>query len=56
MDEILYELERIRWIELRALGYLFSCIKKLHQDSAYMLAERGMLSMTTPFMRAYSLC
>ncbi len=51
MDEILYEL-RERSIGLNAgrWDYIFSCIKKL----GAVLPDRGQVTMTVPFMRAYT--
>ena len=51
MDEILYEL-RDRSLGLNAgrWDYIFSCIKKL----GAVLPDRGQVTMTVPFMRAYT--
>ncbi len=51
MDEILYEL-RERSIGLNAgrWDYIFSCIKKL----SAVLPDRSQVTMTVPFMRAYT--
>ncbi len=55
MDEILHALKtHSAGLNCGRWDYIFSCIKKLHQQPAFMLAERGALTMTTPFMRAYS--
>jgi malate synthase len=55
MDEILYELRDYgaalnagRW------DYIFSIIKKFRVDPAFVLPDRVQVTMTTPFMRAYS--
>ncbi|MBI2421357.1 MAG: malate synthase A [Candidatus Hydrogenedentes bacterium] len=56
MDEILYELRRHsgglncgRW------DYIFSYIKKFAKKGDYLVPDRAVVGMTTPFMRAYSL-
>ena len=55
MDEILYELRtHSAGLNCGRWDYIFSCIKKLHEHFSFMLAERGALTMLTPFMRAYS--
>ncbi len=55
MDEILHELKsHSAGLNCGRWDYIFSCIKKLHQHPSFMLAEREALTMTTPFMRAYS--
>ena len=55
MDEILYEL-RDHSVGLNAgrWDYIFSFIKKFHDDPRYLLPDRGQVSMTVPFMRAYT--
>ena len=55
MDEILYEL-REHSIGLNAgrWDYIFSFIKKFHGDSTHLLPDRGQITMTVPFMRAYT--
>jgi malate synthase len=54
MDEILYELrEHIVALNAGRWDYLFSLIKKL-RSSGTVLPDRGALTMTTPFMRAYT--
>jgi malate synthase len=56
MDEILYELRHHsgglncgRW------DYIFSYIKKFAKKEEYLVPDRALVGMTTPFMRAYSL-
>jgi malate synthase len=56
MEEILYELRNHsaglnsgRW------DYIFSCIKKFRNDPNFVLADRALVTMTSPFMRAYAL-
>src|SRR5665811_2596997 len=34
---------------------IFSCIKKFGRNPGFILADRGLVNMTSPFMRAYSL-
>lgn len=56
MDEILYELrDHSAGLNAGRWDYLFSCIKKFGFDPNFCLAERGLLTMTIPFMRAYAL-
>ena len=55
MDEILYELrEHAAGLNAGRWDYLFSCIKKFRGEGRPALPERGQLTMTTPFMRAYT--
>ena len=54
MDEILYELrEHIVGLNAGRWDYLFSLIKRL-RSLGVVLPDRGQLTMTTPFMRAYT--
>jgi malate synthase len=54
MDEILYELrEHIVGLNAGRWDYLFSLIKRLRALDV-VLPDRGQLTMTTPFMRAYT--
>jgi malate synthase len=54
MDEILYELrEHIVGLNAGRWDYLFSLIKRLRSLDV-VLPDRGELTMTTPFMRAYT--
>ncbi|MFZ5523165.1 MAG: malate synthase A [Pseudomonadota bacterium] len=56
MDEILYELrEHSAGLNCGRWDYIFSCIKKFGRNPDFILADRGQVSMTSPFMRAYSL-
>jgi malate synthase len=56
MDEILYELrEHSAGLNCGRWDYLFSCIKKFHHDPNFVLADRALVTMTAPFMHAYSL-
>jgi malate synthase len=57
MDEILYELrEHAAGLNAGRWDYLFSCIKKFRGSggSGAALPERSQLTMTQPFMRAYT--
>jgi malate synthase len=56
MDEILHELrEHSGGLNCGRWDYIFSCIKKLRSKPDFILADRGLVTMTSPFMRAYSL-
>ena len=56
MDEFLYELrEHSAGLNCGRWDYIFSCIKKFSLDPDFILADRGLVGMTSPFMRAYSL-
>jgi malate synthase len=56
MDEILYELRNhSAGLNCGRWDYIFSCIKKLRNKPDFILADRGLVTMTSPFMRAYSL-
>lgn len=56
MDEILYELrEHSAGLNAGRWDYIFSCIKKFKSDQDFCLANRGQITMTVPFMRAYAL-
>jgi malate synthase len=56
MDEILYELrEHSAGLNCGRWDYIFSCIKKFRNRPGFVLADRGVVTMTSPFMRAYSL-
>jgi len=55
MDEILYELRNhSAGLNCGRWDYIFSCIKKLRNKPDFVLADRGLVGMTAPFMRAYS--
>jgi malate synthase len=55
MDEILYELrEHIVGLNAGRWDYLFSLIKKFRERPDFVLPDRAQLTMTTPFMRAYT--
>jgi malate synthase len=55
MDEILNELrEHTVGLNAGRWDYLFSLIKKFHSRPDFVLPDRAQLTMTTPFMRAYT--
>jgi malate synthase len=55
MDEILYELrEHITGLNAGRWDYIFSIIKKFHQYPEFILPDRAEITMTVPFMRAYT--
>ncbi|MEO8167631.1 MAG: malate synthase A, partial [bacterium] len=55
MDEILYELrEHIVGLNAGRWDYMFSVIKKFHTKPDFILPDRSQLTMTVPFMRAYT--
>jgi malate synthase len=56
MDEILYELrDHSAGLNCGRWDYIFSCIKRFRNKPDFLLADRGLISMTTHFMRSYSL-
>jgi len=56
MDEILYELRaHSAGLNCGRWDYIFSCIKKFRSRQGFVLADRAQVTMTSPFMRAYSL-
>jgi malate synthase len=55
LDEILYELrEHSAGLNCGRWDYIFSYIKKLRNHPNRLLPDRARVTMTTPFMRAYS--
>ena len=55
MDEILFELrEHSAGLNAGRWDYIFSFIKKLRSHPQFVLPDRAQVSMTTPFMRAYT--
>jgi malate synthase len=55
MDEILYELRaHAAGLNAGRWDYIFSIIKKFSHDSDFVLPDRGQVSMTVPFMHAYT--
>ncbi|GCE05649.1 malate synthase A [Dictyobacter aurantiacus] len=56
MDEILYELRNhSAGLNCGRWDYIFSVIKKLHNHPEFLLPDRAQVTMTTHFMRSYSL-
>jgi malate synthase len=56
MDEILYELrDHSSGLNCGRWDYIFSCIKKFRAKKDFILADRGLVTMTTHFMHSYSL-
>ena len=56
MDEFLYELrEHSAGLNCGRWDYIFSCFKKFGRNPDFILADRGLVTMTSPFMRAYAL-
>jgi malate synthase len=55
MDEILYELQdHICGLNAGRWDYIFSIAKRFHADPAFVLPDRATVTMTVPFMRAYT--
>jgi malate synthase len=55
MDEILYELrEHSAGLNAGRWDYIFSIIKKFHDRPEFVLPDRAQVTMTVPFMRAYT--
>ena len=55
MDEILYELrDHITGLNAGRWDYIFSVIKKFRNDPEFVLPDRSQVTMTVPFMRAYT--
>ncbi len=56
MDEILYELrDHSAGLNCGRWDYIFSAIKKRRNDTAFILPDRAQVTMTTHFMRSYTL-
>ncbi|KPK05292.1 MAG: malate synthase [Betaproteobacteria bacterium SG8_39] len=56
MDEILWELKaHSAGLNIGRWDYIFSCIKKFRVNKDFCLADRGQVTMTAPFLRAYAL-
>ncbi len=56
MEEILYELrEHSAGLNCGRWDYIFSCIKKFRNQKDFILADRHLVTMVSPFMRSYSL-
>ncbi|SRR5579875_448792 len=55
MEEILYELaEHVCGLNAGRWDYIFSIAKRFHRDPNFVLPDRSLVTMTTPFMRAYT--
>ena len=55
MDEILHELrEHSAGLNAGRWDYIFSVIKKFRNDPAFVLPDRSQVTMTVPFMHAYT--
>jgi len=55
MDEILYELrEHSAGLNAGRWDYIFSVIKKFSERDDFVLPDRAQVTMTVPFMRAYT--
>jgi malate synthase len=55
MDEILYELrEHAAGLNAGRWDYIFSVIKKFRNDPSFVLPDRSSVTMTVPFMHAYT--
>jgi malate synthase len=55
MDEMLYELrEHSGGLNAGRWDYMFSCIKKFRNRADAVLPDRALVTMTVPFLRAYT--
>jgi malate synthase len=55
MDEILFELrEHAAGLNAGRWDYIFSLIKRFRERPAFVLPDRGQVTMAVPFMRAYT--
>jgi malate synthase len=55
MDEILFELkDHIVGLNCGRWDYIFSSIKTLRTDPAFVLPDRGQVTMEAPFLRSYT--
>ncbi len=55
MEEILFELrDHMAGLNAGRWDYIFSTIKKMRNQSGMILPDRGQVTMTVPFMRAYT--
>jgi malate synthase len=55
MDEILHELrDHVCGLNAGRWDYIFSVAKRFHTDPAFVLPDRSLVTMTSPFMRAYT--
>jgi len=56
LDEIIYELrDHMAGLNCGRWDYIFSYIKKFKKHAGFSVPERAQITMTTPFMAAYSL-
>ena len=56
MDEILYELrDHMAGLNCGRWDYIFSYIKRLHNNEQFILPDRALVTMTCHFMHSYSL-
>ncbi len=56
MDEILYELrDHITGLNCGRWDYIFSFIKRFSADPAFVIPDRGQVTMTAHFLKSYSL-
>lgn len=56
MDEILYELrDHSAGLNCGRWDYIFSVIKRMRNNPDYIFPDRSQVTMTVPFMRAYTL-
>lgn len=55
MEEILYELrDHVSGLNAGRWDYIFSIIKKFQDKEDFVFPDRGQITMTAPFMRAYT--
>ena len=55
MDEILYELrDHMAGLNAGRWDYIFSAIRTFREREEFVLPDRGQVTMTVPFMRAYA--
>ena len=55
MEEILHELrDHASGLNAGRWDYIFSVIKKFRRDPGFLLPDRAQITMTVPFMRAYT--
>ncbi|HUD72503.1 MAG TPA: malate synthase A [Dongiaceae bacterium] len=56
MEEILYELrDHASGLNAGRWDYMFSAVKKFRNRPGFMFPDRGQVTMTAPFLRAYAL-
>lgn len=55
MEEILFELkDHCVGLNAGRWDYIFSIIKKFHKNETFIMPDRAQITMTVPFMRAYT--